>query len=91
MLRGSNIYITEDFSKKVKDRRTELQRFMKKIKSRHPGRKLILRYDKLIVDKDVYVFNESTGQVSGAQKPTVLNPLVPNRYCTYVLILVCKV
>ena len=33
-LAGSNIYITEDFSKRVKDRRTELQKFMKKLKKR---------------------------------------------------------
>jgi ribosomal protein L33 len=34
LLAGSNIYITEDFSKRVKDRRMELQKFMKKLKKR---------------------------------------------------------
>ena len=34
LLAGSNIYITEDFSKRVKDRRSELQKFMKKLKKR---------------------------------------------------------
>ena len=115
-LAGSNIYITEDFSKRVKDRRIELQKFMKKLKKRYlsfllilnkfevvvttqktlfpwpirvkmckferitnylyclaksyqlairrrPLSKFILRYDKLIVDKDVFSFNESTGTV----------------------------
>ena len=33
-LAGSNIYITEDFSKKVKDKRTELNKFMRKMKKR---------------------------------------------------------
>ena len=33
-LAGSNIYITEDFSKRVKDRRAELQKFMKKLKKK---------------------------------------------------------
>ena len=33
-LAGSNIYITEDFSKKVKDKRTELQKFMRKMRKR---------------------------------------------------------
>ena len=33
-LAGSNIYITEDFSKRVKDKRTELQKFMRKMKKR---------------------------------------------------------
>ena len=32
LLAGSNVYIAEDFSKKVKDRRTELQKFMRKMK-----------------------------------------------------------
>ena len=34
MLRGSNIYITEDFSKRIRDRRAELQKFMKELKKR---------------------------------------------------------
>ena len=33
-LAGSNIYITEDFSKRVKDKRTELQKFMRRMKKR---------------------------------------------------------
>ena len=36
-LAGSNIYITEDFSKRVKDKRTELQKFMRKMKKRCMG------------------------------------------------------
>ena len=33
-LAGSNIYVTEDFSKKVKDKRTELQKFLRQMKKR---------------------------------------------------------
>jgi len=62
-LAGSNIYIAEDFSKKVKDRRTELQKFMRKMKKKNPLAKFTMRYDKLMVDKDIYTFNEITGQV----------------------------
>eukprot|EP00090_Calanus_glacialis_P016150 TRINITY_DN25368_c0_g1_i1.p1 TRINITY_DN25368_c0_g1~~TRINITY_DN25368_c0_g1_i1.p1 ORF type:complete len:400 (-),score=143.35 TRINITY_DN25368_c0_g1_i1:250-1449(-) len=62
-LAGSNIYIAEDFSKKVKDRRTELQKFMRRMKKKNPLGKFTMRYDKLMVDKDIYTFNEITGQV----------------------------
>ena len=34
LLAGSNIYVTEDFSKRVKDKRIELQKFMKKLKKK---------------------------------------------------------
>ena len=62
-LSGSNIYIAEDFSKKVRDKRTELRKFMKQTKKRNPGLKMSLRYDKLMIDKEVYTCNEVTGQV----------------------------
>ena len=42
-LSGSNIYIAEDFSKKVRDKRTELRKFMKQMKKRAPGSKMTLR------------------------------------------------
>ena len=62
-LAGSNIYIAEDFSKKVRDKRTELRKFMKQTKKRQPLAKMSLRYDKLIMGKEVYTYNEVTGQV----------------------------
>ena len=62
-LSGSNIYIAEDFSKKVRDKRAELRKFMKQTKKRNPGLKMSLRYDKLMIDKEVYTCNEVTGQV----------------------------
>ena len=62
-LSGSNIYIAEDFSKKVRDKRTELRKFMKQMKKRAPTSKMTLRYDKLMIDKDVYTYNEVAGVV----------------------------
>ena len=63
-LAGSNIYITEDFSKRVKDKRTELQKFMRRMKKKNPTAKITLRYDKLMVEKEVYAFNEVTELLS---------------------------
>ena len=48
---GSNIYIAEDFSKKVRDKRTELRKFMKQMKKRYPTTTMTMRYDKLMIDK----------------------------------------
>ena len=62
-LAGSNIYIAEDFSKKVRDKRAELRKFMKQTKKRQPLAKMSLRYDKLIMGKDVFTYNEVTGMV----------------------------
>ena len=38
LLKGSNIYISEDFSRKVREHRNELIKFMKEVKSRDPTR-----------------------------------------------------
>lgn len=36
---------------------------MKQTKKKNPGLKMSLRYDKLMIDKEVYTYNEVTGQV----------------------------
>ena len=36
---------------------------MKQTKKRNPGLKMSLRYDKLMIDKEVYTYNDVTGQV----------------------------
>ena len=47
----------------MRDKRTELRKFMKQTKKRSPGSKMSLRYDKLIINKDVYTYNEQIGSV----------------------------
>ena len=46
-LRGSNIYVGEDFSKRVKDQRHELQKFLKGVKRRRPNSTFKMQYDKV--------------------------------------------
>ena len=58
LLRGSNIYITEDYSRKVRKHREELLKFAKLVKSRQAGVRCLLQYDRLYVDNDVYLYNE---------------------------------
>jgi hypothetical protein len=44
LLKGSNIYISEDFSRKVREHRNELIKFMKEVKSRDPTRQEQINY-----------------------------------------------
>ena len=62
-LKGTNVFVGEDFSKRVKDQRTELQKFMRLMKKRRPMAKFSLQFDKLLIDKEVYVFNDLTGKI----------------------------
>ena len=56
--------VTEDLSKRTRESRQELRKFMREIKKRNPERYCVLEYDKLFVDHKVYVWNEVVGQVS---------------------------
>ena len=47
-LRGTNIYVGEDFSKRVKDQRHELQKFLKAVKRKRPNSTFKMQYDKVI-------------------------------------------
>ena len=69
LLKGSNIYISEDFSRKVREHRNELIKFMKEVKTRDPTRRMTLRYDKLYVGNDVFFFNDRTGRVERLHTP----------------------
>ena len=51
-LRGTNIYVGEDFSKRVKDQRHELQKFLKAVKRKRPNSTFKMQYDKVINIQD---------------------------------------
>ena len=73
LLKGSNIYISEDFSRKVREHRNELIKFMKEVKNRDPTRRMTLRYDKLYVGNDVFFFNDLKGRVERLHTPLEVN------------------
>ena len=58
LLRGTNMYITEDYSRKVRRHREELLKFAKLMKSRQNGIRCLLQYDRLYVDNECYLYNE---------------------------------
>ena len=62
-LRKSVISVTEDLSKKTRECRSELRRFMRYIKKTAPEKKCFLEYDKLFVDGKMFAYSEEVGAV----------------------------
>merc|ERR1712154_572236 len=52
-----------DLSRAARARRRELEKLMKTVKAREPDRRCYLTYDRLVVDDNVYIFNELEGRV----------------------------
>ena len=63
LLKTANIYVSEDLSRKTREHRNELFKYMRFVKRRAPNRKCVIRYDKLFVDNDCFVFDEAEGRV----------------------------
>ena len=79
LLRGSNILVTEDFPRRVREHRAELLRFAKEvkyfltfyfwkyfwdqIKRNEPESRMHLQWDKLFINNEVFVYSEETGSV----------------------------
>jgi len=63
MLKGSNIHIGEDMSKRIRESRGELRKYMRKIKKANPEATCFMQYDKLYVNNKIYVFNDLQGRV----------------------------
>ena len=63
MLKGSNIHIGEDMSKRIRESRSELRKYMRKIKKTNPDATCFMQYDKLYVNNKIYVFNDLQGKV----------------------------
>ena len=60
----SQVTVTEDLSKRTRESRQELRKFMRNIKKRNPERHCVLEYDKLLVDNKIYVWNDILCQVT---------------------------
>jgi len=63
LLKLKGIQAEEDLSRAAKSRRKELEKLMKSIKIREPERRCFLTYDRLVVDDNVYIFNDLEGRV----------------------------
>ncbi|XP_059096614.1 myosin-11-like [Tigriopus californicus] len=73
LLKGTNTFITEDFSRKVRKAREELVRFARESRALNPAVKCALQYDRLLVDNEAYLYNSAEGKVQRVlMKPTSL-------------------
>ncbi|XP_023325625.1 uncharacterized protein LOC111699245 [Eurytemora carolleeae] len=63
MLKKANIHVEEDLSKRTRENRNELRKFMRQIRKANPERNCFLQYDKLYLDNKIYVYNEVLAQV----------------------------
>ena len=64
LLKGSSIHISEDLSKRTRESRLELRKYMRKIKKINPDATCFMQFDKLYVNNKIYVFNDLQGKVS---------------------------
>ena len=51
------VYITEDVSKSTRESQQELRKFLNLVRKTKPGVKASLRYDRLIIDGEVFFYN----------------------------------
>ena len=59
----SGITITEDISKRTREARQELKKFLRIVKRNDPDKHCFLQYDKLFVSGNVFIFDEKEGKV----------------------------
>ena len=52
------LYITEDSSRRVREQRSELIKFSREVHQRFPTKHCQIKYDKLYVDNEVYVWSD---------------------------------
>jgi hypothetical protein len=59
----SGFSITEDLSKKTREARQQLRKFMQEMKRHSPEKRCFMEQDKLFVDGRVFLYNETEGRV----------------------------
>ena len=62
--KNTNIHISEDLSKRTRESRAELRKFLRKVKKSNPDATCFMQHDKLYVNNKIYVFNDLQGKVS---------------------------
>ena len=58
MLRGSSLHISEDVTRKAKDSRTELRRFLRETKMKDKEAVCKLEYDRLVVNGKIFIWSD---------------------------------
>ena len=66
-LKKSTISVTEDLSKRTRESRQELRKFMRHVKRINPEKRCFMQYDKLFIDGKVFIYSEASGSVEQQQ------------------------
>ena len=77
-LKKSTFSVTEDFSRKTRESRQELRKFMRHVKKSAPEKRCFLQYDKLFIDGKVFFYNEVTGKTELNMPRHILTTLDTN-------------
>jgi len=63
MLKGSSVHVSEDLSKRIRESRAELRKYMRKVKRADPNAACHIQHDKLYVNNRIFVWNDLQGKV----------------------------
>ena len=73
-----SVSITEEYSKKTREARIELRKFVRQVKKNNPEKRCSLVYDKLFVDGKIFVFSEEEGRVLEQEHESVTKQSMDN-------------
>ena len=62
------VYITEDISKSTREAQQELRRFLNMVRKTNPDVKASLRYDRLFIDGEIFIYNSEKKTVELIRK-----------------------
>ena len=83
------LWITEDTSRRHREQRQELIKFQREVLKRFPNKHCDIKYDKLYVDNEVYVWSEKQQRIerisSSHQHPGMPFQPVPHKYAKTLL------
>ena len=86
---SSQLWITEDTSRRHREQRQELIKFSREVHKRFPAKHCEIKYDKLYVDNEVYVWSEKQQRIerisSSHQHPGMPFQPVPQKYAKTLL------
>ena len=60
---STTIHITEDMSRKTREARQELRKFMVKVRKSNPEKRCFIQYDKLFIGGRIYMYSQEEGRV----------------------------
>ena len=63
LLRHPGFSVTEDLSKKTREARLGLRKYMRELKRKSPEKNCFMEGDKLFVEGKIFVFNETDNKV----------------------------